>query len=226
MSHDQDNRSNQLNPNSDAYWSSRGSSGGPRGRDFDDDDDPNHPYNQNPMKPGIGFEGIGDYSFPVPVPSKEDQEKQRRIKEFQAKFLEVAKTVIKPEVDNCVSRLRGLGCNAKAELFETVERRVECPCVVFDFGRFMGCSSNPQVVFSCHCSLFRTGETIRSGITYTDEVEIYIVRLVPLKNFSELSWPAEEERIVTTLEKITSRFVSDVLESAAKNYLAQIGIAF
>jgi hypothetical protein len=42
-----DNHSNQLNPNNDAYWQSRGDDGMPD--DDDDDDSPDSDYDQNDL---------------------------------------------------------------------------------------------------------------------------------------------------------------------------------
>jgi hypothetical protein len=115
MSRDQDNRSNQLNPNNSAYWSSRGYGSDPRGREFDDDgDDPNHPYNLNPRRPGIGFSGLPE--APAPAEIAFLNEKQKRAEQFRTEFLEVAEKVIKPEMDKFVSRLRKLRIKAEARI--------------------------------------------------------------------------------------------------------------
>ena len=52
--HDHDNRSNQLNPNNDAYWESRGHDARPddwSDRRYGDDDDEHDPIQQSYFMP-------------------------------------------------------------------------------------------------------------------------------------------------------------------------------
>jgi hypothetical protein len=194
MSHDRDNRANQLNPNNSTYWSSRGHSGDPRNGDIgDDEDDSSHPYNLNPRTPGIGFSGLPKHRTPVGCLP---QEAQQRAEEFRLRFLDLAQTVIKPAMDKYVSRLTAL--NVKSEARNTVlceYFKQEWPFVEFQFGH----EPNSRFVPDHHVRFF---------CTYSEfSVEVSVGTYTGIGN---------ARTYIIDIDAITPARVSQILNSAVR----------